>query len=89
MKGKSKFFCRAQDIKSEKYKDIVGMTLAAPETWDKNPMGLHTPGFALIQGLIKFFNFRVDGMSNAVYISRPVTVFLTSGYYIFRDRHNK
>lgn len=53
-------------------------------------MGLHAPGFALIQqGLIKFFNFRVDDMSNAVYISQPVTIFLTSGYYIFRDRHNK
>lgn len=53
-------------------------------------MDRRATGFSLIQqGLIEFLNFRVDSTSNAVYISQPVTIFLTSGYYIFRDRHNK
>lgn len=46
------------------------------ETGNKNPMGLHAPAFVLIQqGLIEFFNFRVEDMSNAVYISQPVIIF--------------
>lgn len=53
-------------------------------------MGLHAPGFILIQqGLIEFFNFGVEDMSNAVYISQPVIIFTYNGYYIFRDRHSK
>lgn len=39
-------------------------------------MGLHAPVFVPIQqGLIEFFNFRVEDMSNAVYISQPVIIF--------------
>lgn len=42
----------------------------------KKPMGLHAPIFVHVQqGLIEFLNFRVEDMSNAVYISQPVIIF--------------
>lgn len=57
---------------------------------NKNSRGLHAPTFVLIwQGVIEFFNSRVDNMSNTVYIFQPVILFSTSDYYIFRNRHNK
>lgn len=59
---------------------------------NKNSMGLHILVFVLRkQGLIKFFNFRAEDMSSAVYISQPIIIFSCKWpiNLFFRDRHNK
>lgn len=54
------------------------------KTGNKKLMGLHVPVFVHIQqGLIEFFNFRVEDMSNAVYISQPVIIFSYKGLLHF------